>query len=66
MDGMTYPAKVNTSNGHIEIEVDPLSEDDIVQMREATESTQQNKPFNSGLDRDEKAYLANKFFELGL
>jgi replicative DNA helicase len=66
MDGMTYPAKVNTSNGSIEIETDPLSEDDIIQMKAVTESTQQNKPFNSGLDKDEKAYLAGKFFELGL
>ena len=66
MDGMTYPAKVNTSNGSIEIDADPLSEDDITQMKAATELAQQSKPFNSGLDKEEKAYLAGKFFELGL
>jgi hypothetical protein len=66
MDGMTYQAKVNTSNGLIEIDVDPLSEDDITRMQTSTESSGSSRSFGSSLDREEKAYLASKFFELNI
>jgi hypothetical protein len=65
MDGMTYPAKVNTSTGHIDIDADSLSEDDISQMKAITDA-QQQKSYNGVLDNSEKAYLSAKFFELGL
>jgi replicative DNA helicase len=65
MDGMTYAAKISTNNGNIEINPDSLDDDELT-FDSGTPATGSNKPFNSGLDRDEKAYLANKFFELGL
>ena len=65
MDGMTYAAKISTNNGHIDISPDSLDDDEL-NIESNTPTSGSNKPFNSGLDRDEKAYLANKFFELGL
>jgi len=62
---MTYAAKISTNNGHIEISPDSLDDDEL-NIESNTPTTGSSKPFNSGLDRDEKAYLANKFFELGL
>ena len=65
MDGMTYSAKISTNTGHIEINPDSMDDDELT-FDTSTPTTGSNKPFNSGLDRDEKAYLANKFFELGM
>jgi replicative DNA helicase len=59
-DGMTFSAKINTSNGFIDI--DPSEMDDS-ELRTDTES--QSSGFNK-IDNDEKKYLSNKFFELGL
>lgn len=54
MDGMTYNAKVDTNNGHIDIS------DDI--MREELAPVQ---PTNvAGVDTHDRALLAKKFFEL--
>jgi replicative DNA helicase len=61
MDGMTYSAKLSTNTGDIQISPDMMEEDEL-----NTDSNQQNgqsKNFG-GLDTQEKAYLANKFFEL--
>jgi hypothetical protein len=40
--------------------------DDELTFETSTPTSGSNKSFNSGLDKDEKAYLAGKFFELGL
>lgn len=67
MDGMTYFAKVDTTTGKIELDSEPLSEDAITQMRIITEQTSGSyKNSQTGFDRDEKTYLTNKFFELGI
>jgi len=65
MDGMTYAAKISTNNGHIEINQDSMNDDELT-FETSTPISGSNKSFNSGLDKDEKAYLSNKFFELGL
>jgi replicative DNA helicase len=65
MDGMTYAAKISTNNGHIEINPDSMDDDELT-FETSTPVSGSNKSFNSGLDKDEKAYLAGKFFELGL
>lgn len=65
MDGMTYAAKISTNNGYIEINPDSMDDDELT-FETSTPVTGSNKSFNSGLDKDEKAYLAGKFFELGL
>jgi hypothetical protein len=60
-DGMTYSAKINTSNGDIVIDSSELGEDEI------NISSDANKSFNkSGFSQDERQYLKNKFFELGM
>lgn len=60
-DGMTYGAKINTSNGSILLDSSELDEDSI------NNSSTQNKQINkSGFSMDEKQYLKTKFFELGL
>lgn len=54
MDGMTYNAKVDTNNGHIEISNDIMLED----MAPV-------QPTNvAGVDTHDRALLAKKFFEL--
>jgi hypothetical protein len=59
-DGMTFSAKINTANGHIDI--DPSELDDS-ELKVDTGSAPSG--FNR-IDNDEKKYLSNKFFELGL
>lgn len=60
-DGMTYGAKINTSNGHIQIENSELGEEEL------SNSSDQMKPVNkSNFSTDEKQYLKAKFFELGI
>jgi replicative DNA helicase len=63
-DGMTYGAKINTNNGMIEISPDSLSDEELNIIEGSGYSSGSNKSFGSTLDRDEKAYLAGKFFEL--
>ena len=54
MDGMTYNAKVDTNNGHIEISNDIMLED----MAPV-------QPTNvAGVDTHDRALLAKRFFEL--
>ncbi len=57
MDGMTYPAKVNTSTGHFDVS-EPLDEDEMEQI------AQNSKPDKAGFDRYDKQTLAKQFFEL--
>lgn len=58
-DGMTYGARINTSVGTIEISENEL---DITEM-----VNEQAKAFNkSTFNPEEKAYLSQKFFQLGI
>jgi replicative DNA helicase len=59
-DGMTFSAKINTANGHIDIDA---SEMDDSELKVDTGSAPSGF---SRIDNDEKKYLSNKFFELGL
>jgi hypothetical protein len=62
-DGMTYATKINTHNGSIIIDKNEMDED---QLNFDTGSAQPNGFKNSGFTSDERGYLKNKFFELGL
>jgi replicative DNA helicase len=59
-DGMTFSAKINTANGHIDIDASEMDDSDL-----KVESSSAPAGF-SRIDNDEKKYLSNKFFELGL
>jgi replicative DNA helicase len=65
MDGMTYAAKISTNNGSIEINPDSLDDDEL-NIETSAPISGSNKGYSSSLDRDEKAYLASKFFELNI
>jgi replicative DNA helicase len=57
MDGLTYSVRVNTANGHFEVN-DTIEDDD-----EPSQPTQNNNSFNQ-IDTFDKKHLAQKFFEL--
>ena len=59
-DGMTFRSRINTSNGYIDIDQNPVDDDDI-----ETSSTN-NKPTNnfSNVDVEERQMLQKKFFRL--
>jgi replicative DNA helicase len=57
MDGLTYSVRVNTANGHFEVN-DTIEDDD-----ELIQPTQNNNSFNQ-IDTFDKKHLAQKFFEL--
>jgi replicative DNA helicase len=59
MDGMTYGAKINTSNGHIQIDKNEIDEDSLT-TEIPTGSRNPRVDFTS----DERNYLQQKFFEL--
>jgi hypothetical protein len=61
MDGMTYSAKISTNTGDIQISQDTMSDDEL--NFDNGQQNGQQKNFG-GLDSQERAYLANKFFEL--
>ena len=58
-DGMTFKTKINTSNGFIEVDSNPIDDDDI-------ETTSNGKPVNdfSSVDVEERQMLQKKFFRL--
>lgn len=56
-DGMTYFAKMNTSNGHIEINEEAMSDDELVNESELPNFGLNNPNFNS----DERRELHKKF-----
>ena len=63
-DGMTFAARIDTSNGHIEIDSSELADGDL-----NVESDRASNGPGSGfikMDVAEKKYLSNKFYELGL
>jgi len=55
-DGMTYAAKINTSNGHVEISKDTMNDEDLV-----NESEQPNRGLNGSFSYEERQDLAKKF-----
>lgn len=59
-DGMTYAAKINTSNGGIHIESSEMDEDDITPNNTVTISSKGPSAFTT----QEKSFLQQKFFEL--
>jgi replicative DNA helicase len=61
-DGMTFGAMINTSNGHIDISSTEIDDSEL-QVEDNSVRAMQNRIQLGG---DEKKYLANKFFELGL
>jgi replicative DNA helicase len=63
-DGMTYSAKVNTSNGFIEVDKNEISEDEIYVMEQNAATGSRQQRFGSGMSDQEKAVLSKKFFEL--
>jgi hypothetical protein len=58
-DGMTFRSRINTSNGYIDIDQNPVDDEDI-------ETSSTNKPTNnfSSIDAGEKQLLQKKFFKL--
>jgi hypothetical protein len=58
-DGMTFRAKINTSNGYIEVDSDPVDDDEL-------DSSSGSKPVNdfSNVDVEERQLLQKKFFKL--
>jgi replicative DNA helicase len=61
-DGMTYGSQINTHNGSIKIDKDEIAEDQL----NFDSGSQQNGFANSGFNNNERSYLKNKFYELGL
>jgi replicative DNA helicase len=58
-DGMTFRSRINTSNGYIDIDQNPVDDDDI-------ETGSQNKAVNdfSSVGAEERQLLQQKFFKL--
>jgi len=60
-DGMTYAAKINTSNGHIIIDKEEIDEE---MLGADNQSTQTKKATGTDFNNQERKYLSEKFFEL--
>lgn len=60
-DGMTYPMKINTENGNIEILAREMGEDEF--LPEGSPIPARNAV--TGFSAEERNYLQQKFFELG-
>lgn len=60
-DGMTYAAKINTSNGHIIIDKEEIDEE---MLGADNQSTQTKKVTGTDFNNQERKYLSEKFFEL--
>lgn len=60
-DGMTYPMKINTENGNIEIDKNEMGEDLLTPEGGAISG----KTPVTGFSAEERNYLQQKFFELG-
>jgi hypothetical protein len=58
-DGMTFRSRINTSNGYIDIDQNPVDDDDI-------ETGSQNRAVNdfSNVGAEERQLLQQKFFKL--
>ena len=59
MDGMTYGAKINTKNGHIQIDKSEMDEESLT-----TEIPAGSRNPRVDFTSDERNYLQQKFFEL--
>ena len=62
MDGMTFFAKINTSNGYIEIEDSPMNDEELTYD---TGQSNSSNGFGKGFTHDEKMELSKKFYMLG-
>jgi len=60
-DGMTYPMKINTENGNIEIQEREMGEDEFIPEG----SSNSSRAPVTGFSSEERNYLQQKFFELG-
>ena len=60
-DGMTYSAKINTTNGHIVISDTEISEDEIGDMEQQAAAS---RPQHKEMPQADKVYLSKKFHEL--
>ena len=60
-DGMTYSAKINTTNGHIVISDTEISEDEIGDMEQQEAAS---RPQHKEMPQADKVYLSKKFHEL--
>ena len=60
-DGMTYPMKINTENGNIEIQAREIGEDELTPEGAVISG----KTPVTGFSAEERNYLQQKFFELG-
>jgi len=58
-DGMTFSAKINTHNGHIEISSTEMSEDEFV----VEGQNQQNGKFSLNISKEDRNFLHTQFFE---
>jgi replicative DNA helicase len=61
-DGMTYSAKINTNNGHIDISANELGEEELGLNENGNAVVKTNTP--SSFSSEERNYLQQKFFEL--
>jgi replicative DNA helicase len=59
-DGLTYGAKVNTSNGDIEINLKPYDEDEEDEMIDASKPISEGSNIRNG----ERVALADRFFQI--
>jgi replicative DNA helicase len=60
-DGMTYPVKINTENGNIEILDREMEEGEFT----VENGSQAPRPAGTGFSAEERNYLQQRFFELG-
>ena len=60
MDGMTYSAKLDTSNGHIDISSNEMNDEDLTIDSNGNNSYSKNSTFTN----QEKQELSKKFFQL--
>ena len=64
MDGMTYSARISTSNGRIDISKDEMGDDELDFTTNNGQSNQGG--FKSGFNQEERDYLTKKFYELSI
>lgn len=60
-DGMTFAAKINTSNGHIEISEEELSDEEIAAENQANAAKAST---GTSFSKNDIKYLSEKFYEL--
>lgn len=61
-DGLTFSSKIDTSNGRIEIDEQPLNDDE--DDDDYSPSKKSTSAFSNNINDDDRDYLSQKFFEL--